>query len=117
MGTYQNIDPSFVKMFLSSIYVDDVSLGANDVDSTNELYLKSKLRLAEAGFKFRKFVTKSDELRCHVSINEKLSEGQGEDKTSSAKEEDVSYPKNSLGVKSVESQSQHKILGTQWDYE
>ena len=117
METYQDVDPSFPKMFLSSVYGDDVSLGTNDIDSTYELYLKSKLRLAEAGFRLRKFVTNSDELRCHVSINEKLSEDQGEDKTSSAKEEDLSYAKNSLGAKLVESQSQHKILGTQWDYE
>ena len=51
METYQHMDPTFVDKFLSSIYVDDVSLGGDNVDSTFELYLKSKLRLAEAGFK------------------------------------------------------------------
>ena len=50
--------------FLSSVYVDDVSLGSNNVESTYELYLNSKLRLAEAGFKLRKFVTNSVELQC-----------------------------------------------------
>ena len=43
MRKYQEIDPSFVDKFLSSVYVDDVSLGSNDVESTYELYLKSKL--------------------------------------------------------------------------
>ena len=28
---YQEIDPLFVDKFLSSVYVDDVSLGSNDV--------------------------------------------------------------------------------------
>jgi len=56
------LDPTFVDKFLSSIYVDDVVLGSNDVESTYELYVKSKLQLAAAGFKLRKFVTNSDEL-------------------------------------------------------
>ena len=54
MWKYQEIDPSFVDKFLSSVYVNDVSLGSDDVESIYELYLKSKLRLAEAGFKLRK---------------------------------------------------------------
>ena len=64
MKKYQQVDTSFVDKFLSSIYVDDVSLGSDEVESTYELYLKSKSRLAEAGFKLRKFVTNSEELRC-----------------------------------------------------
>ena len=43
METYREIDPSFVDKFLSSIYVDDVSLGASNIESAYELYLKSKL--------------------------------------------------------------------------
>ena len=39
---YQEIDPLFVDKFLSSTYVDDVSLGSDNVESTHELYLKSK---------------------------------------------------------------------------
>lgn len=37
MKTYEQLDPMFVEKFLSSIYVDDVSLGASDVNSTYEL--------------------------------------------------------------------------------
>lgn len=51
MEMYQDVDPSFVDKFLSLIYVDGMSLGSSDVESTYELYLKSKSRLAEAGFK------------------------------------------------------------------
>ena len=70
METYRHMDPTFVDKFLSSIYVDDVSLGGDDVDSTFELYLKSKLRLAEAGFKLRKFITNSAELQHQIAANE-----------------------------------------------
>ena len=74
METYRSIDPTFVDNFLSSIYVDDVSLGSSDIETTYELYLKSKSRLAEAGFKLRKFVTNSDELRRQISVNEQSQE-------------------------------------------
>ena len=114
METYRNADPSFVDKFLSSIYVDDVSLGSNDVASTYKLYLKSKSRLAEAGFNLRKFVTNSDELRHRISTNECLSDEQHTPKKVS--EEDQSYAKESLGSKSDQAQGRHKILGIQWDY-
>ena len=114
MRKYQEVDPLFVDKFLSSIYVDDVSLGSNDVESTYELYLKSKSRLAEAGFKLRKFVTNSEELRCRVDANEQTVEKQT--KAVNVKEEDQSYAKDSLGTKSVDADRGHKILGVQWDF-
>ena len=109
MKKYQEVDASFVEKLLSSIYVDDVSPGSDEVESTYELYLKSKSRLAEAGFKLRKFVTNSEELCCLINTNEQLSEEQGP--AVSIKEEDQSYAKGSLGSKSEEMQGQNKILG------
>ena len=60
--SYRDIDPFFVDNFLSSIYVDDICFGSSDVESMFHLYQKSKVRLAEVGFKLRKFITNSDEL-------------------------------------------------------
>ena len=114
MRRYQAIDPLFVDKFLSSIYVDDVSLGSNDVESTYELYLKSKSRLAEAGFKLRKFITNSDELRSRVDANEEIIKEQT--MAVNMEEEDQSYAKGSLGVKSAKTDGRHKILGVQWDF-
>ncbi len=54
MGTYHEADASFVEQFLSSIYVDDVVSGSEDVASTYQFFLKSKLRLAIAGFRLWK---------------------------------------------------------------
>ena len=84
------------------------------MESTYELYLKSKLRLAEAGFKLRKIVTNSDELRCQVNTNEQTAEKQ--DTAVSVEEEDQSYARDSLGTKSDEMEGRHKILGVQWDF-
>lgn len=49
--SYVEADPVFVEQFLSSIYVDDVMFGSTDTDAAYNLYLKSRLRLAVAGFK------------------------------------------------------------------
>ena len=50
---YEECDPDFTRKFLESIYVDDLTLGDNDVDSTFELYVKSTLKLKEADFNLR----------------------------------------------------------------
>ena len=114
MRQYQDADPQFVDKFLSSIYVDDVSLGSDSVDSTYQLYLKSKTRLAEAGFKLRKFVTNSDELRHQVNANEQTVEEPS--KAAVVREEDQSYAKDSLGTRTDITDGRHKILGVQWDF-
>ena len=41
------------------------------MDRIFELYVKSKLRLKEAGFNLRKFVTNSEELRERIDKNER----------------------------------------------
>ena len=63
MKKYIPTDPEFVHKFLRSVYVYDVSLGSDTVESTFELYSKSRVRLAEAGFTLRKFVTNSSVLK------------------------------------------------------
>ena len=46
------------------------------MDSSFELYVKSKLRLKEAGFNLRKFITNSGELRARIEDNERLASGE-----------------------------------------
>ena len=69
---YEQCDPSFTQKFLQSIYVDDLTSGDRDVDSTFDFYMKSKLRLKDAGFNLRKFVTNSQELQTRIENNERL---------------------------------------------
>jgi hypothetical protein len=93
MEAYRNEDPLFVEKFQSSIYVDDVTLGSEDVMTTYELYIKSKLRLSQAGFKLRKFVSNSQELRRLVKLNEQ-----------------------SLEDEITDDGETHKILGIIWNF-
>ena len=62
MMKYATRYPQFVQMFMQSIYVDDVSFGAEDDDSAFDLYLKSKTILAEGGFNLWKLITNSASL-------------------------------------------------------
>ena len=112
--TYQESDPEFTRKFLSSVYVDDVSLGSWSEESMYELYLKSKTRLAEAGFNLRKFVSNSDHLRERIHQNEHSSNSTT---TQNPREEDMSYAKSSLNTPVMgDDPETHRILGVQWNY-
>ena len=112
--TYQDSDPEFVKKSLSSVYVDDVSVGAESEESAYELYLKSKVRLAEGGFTLRKFITNSGNLRRRIDQNEKSFESTT---TQNPKEEDMTYAKSSLTTSIARDQPEtNRILGVQWNY-
>ena len=113
METYCRADPHFVDKFLSSIYVDDLVTGSSDVESTYEFYKKSSQRLAVAGFRLRRFVTNSDELRHHIHLDESQFGDGGENVTHA--EEDQSYAKASLGCRTDEEQGANKILGIEWN--
>jgi hypothetical protein len=72
IGQYETVDPSFVERFLENIYVDDLSAGGASVCYTYEFYVKSKLRLAEAGFNLRKFMSNSKELMNKIDANKPI---------------------------------------------
>ena len=120
MSSYMEDDPDFTK-FLSSIYVDDIISGAADVDSAYTLYLKSRLRLATAGFRLRKFKTNSQELQTRIQQNEQTIVAEGtteitEDKETGSGEETGSRSTNQEPITEgtqhihVEDQSYAKIV-------
>lgn len=118
---YRQQDPDFVDTVTRATYVDDVSTGGETVEQTYELYLKSKVRLAEGGFNLRKFATNSAELRQRIEENE--ADIDGRMKSVSASETQVSSSDYSSGepklneVNSDKDTTEHKILGVQWDFE
>lgn len=67
-----------------------------------------------AGFRLRKFITNSEELRRLIYLNESQSEGGGAEDVAHV-EEDLSYAKCTLGVEDGQQQGVHKILGIQWN--
>ena len=104
--------------FLRSIYVDDVSFGADSEESAFQLYQKSKSVLAEGGLNLRKFITNSRQLQerieqCELAITPV--EKPNVKANPSVREEDKSYAKDTLGD-SQERQGEQKILGVKWDF-
>ena len=65
-------DPEFVQKLLQSFYVDDVASGEDDEDGAYELYIKTKMRLAEGGFNARKFTSNAKTLIERIQENEEL---------------------------------------------
>lgn len=61
-------DPEFVKKFLEASYVDDLTTGDHSEEDTYRLFMKSKLKILEAGFNKRKRSSKSKELYPYDSI-------------------------------------------------
>ena len=70
MMKYATVYPEFVETFMKSIYVDDISYGAEDDDAAFDLYLKSKTILAEGGLNLRKFITNSASLNQRIQLSE-----------------------------------------------
>ena len=111
---YAGARPRFVKKFLRSIYVDDLSFGAEDSDDAFELFQTSKKLLAEGGFNLRKFITNSKSLQERIDQSELAlsSMRKTEDGISAGIEEDESYAKDALGSALV--CGEHKVLGVSW---
>ena len=128
---YKDEDPEFVKRFRRSIYVDDLSSGAPESDAGYELYLKSKVRLAEAGFNLRKFISNSAELRERIQCNESrmsnpvtsdiIFEPERMQSSQDVPERDVTkedktYARSTLGALEDATSTEQKVLGVRWNY-
>ena len=68
--SFEQLDREFVKKFQRSIYVDDITFGADNVKETYGLYKKSKSWLADGGFNLRKFVSNSPKLQKMIDTEE-----------------------------------------------
>ena len=128
---YKEADPEFVEKFLRSIYVDDLSSGAPEINTAYELYLKSKLRLAEGGFNLRKFASNCPELTNRIQCNETRKSNSGTSSTVAkpgnaqspqaplegnvVSEEDETYAKSMLGGVEETSSSEQRVLGVRWN--
>ena len=90
---------------LRSVYVDDISYGADDVDSAYELYKKSKETLAEGGFNLRKFVTNSVILSQRIQQNELEPSREGNTRS-----------RDLLGRNHKSEDTEQKVLGIRWKF-
>ena len=95
---------------MDSFYVDDFVGGGATTQESIELYQKTQSRMAEGGFKLRKWLTNDPQVRAKMAT-----ESQTGDNQDVVTEEDISYAKSSVCMK-LGSKGQ-KVLGCEWDYE
>ena len=104
------VDPEFVKKLIDSFYVDDFVGGGASLSEVVNFYSKTVNRMADGGFKFRKWLTNDP------SVREKIKKDLiDEVKLDPVSAENVTYAKSSLGLK-MGSNGQ-KVLGLSWDFE
>ena len=107
---FMAVDPEFVKKLIDSFYVDDFVGGGASSSEVVDLYSKTVNRMAEGGFKLRKWLTNDP------SVREKIKTDLiDEVKLDPVSAENVTYAKSSLGLK-MGSNGQ-KVLGLSWDFE
>ena len=133
MQHHEQCDLAFTQKFLESIYVDDLTSRESDVDRTFEFYAKLKLRLMDAGFSLRKFVTNSQELRTRNENNKRLaSRGEASQPARNVSShpiveptvedvnavgvDDMTYSKGIVENAVTEDAGKQRILGIMWDF-
>ena len=77
VSKFTEIDPKFVQKVLESFYVDGFVSGESDTEKAFDFFDKTKGRMAEGGFKLRKWVTNSKELKEKIDLHEKV-QGNGD---------------------------------------
>ena len=110
LDKYHNDHPELVNTLKRSIYVDDVTYGADQDDDAYKLYTMSKKVFADGGFNLRKFVTNSPTLRKRISEEQRLPAD--DEVNRSIMEEDETYTSNLLTGSKPDGQ---KVLGVSWD--
>lgn len=57
LATFAEADPKFFKKMVDSFYVDDLVSGDSTTDKAHDLYNKARARMANGGFRLRKWKT------------------------------------------------------------
>ena len=119
MSKYALSDPEFVKKFLEALYVDDLSTGDRNMEEAYQVFLKSKLRMLEAGFNMRKWSSNSKELIEKIKASEFGREVQpNTNRPSELEEDEETYASATLGSNhEVNEEQEHKVLGVTWNHD
>ena len=110
LATFAEVDPEFVRKMIEGFYVDDLVSGDSTTDKAYDLYSRAKVRMAEGGFKLRKWKTNDEVLRGLIARDENH-----ETANESVTNEEETYAKLTLG--SETNKSCPKVLGLPWDCE
>ena len=110
LDKFQNVDPEFVGIMKRSLFVDDLVGGSQTPEGTLKLYDLAKSRMAEGGFRLRKWLTNDNE------VKEKIAECERNGDSMREIGDDETYAKVSLGNVQKDP-AMEKVLGIQWKCE
>ena len=115
MKKFEAIDPKFVVKFLESLYVDDSVNGADTLEASFELYLKSRGIMDAGGFKLRKWRSNSEELTKLINDNEGDSV-KDQSISGDLVADDESFADIMLGTsEAAKEKDEEKVLGLIWN--
>ena len=66
LATFAEADPKFVKKMVDSFYVDDLVSSDSTTDKAHDLYNKARARMANGGFRLRKWKTNDPKLKRRI---------------------------------------------------
>ena len=112
LATYAEADPEFVRKMVESFYVDDLVSGDSTTDKAYDLYSKAKVRMANGGFKLRKWKTNDPKLKERINSIETTVTKQEMVKRL---EDEETYAKSKL--ESQGGSKGEKVLGVVWNCE
>ena len=118
MDKYAVSDPQFVKQFLEALYVDDLATGGQTIKETYQLFLKSKLRMLEAGYNIRKWSSNSKELIEKIKTSDYNDKAKCNEELHEFVEDDGTHASVTLGTKhEVNEERKHKVQGITWNHD
>ena len=103
-------DPEFMRVMKRSFCVDDLVSREKATQEAIKLYDKAKTRFALGGFKLRKWLTNSEQLRAEIEQQESC---EGANTNKLIENTDKSYAKEMLGLK--EESKCEWVLGLSWN--
>ena len=108
---YKHLYPAIVKEIQRSLFVDDLTSGADTVREGYQLFITAKKIFKEGGFNLRKFVTNSPELRLLVDADESVTD-------STKGLDDVTYAEvTQHSIENPQPVVEQKVLGVVWNKE
>ena len=112
LATFAEADPEFLRKMVESFYVDDMVSGDGTTDRAFNLYSKVKVRMANGGFRLRKWKTNDQTSRERIGATETIVTKQ---EMVRRLEDEETYAKSKLECQS--GSKGEKVLGVKWNWE
>jgi len=115
---YEREDPKFAELMLCSLYVDDLTVSVEDVETAYQLFLNARNRMTTGGFNLRKWLTNSTELMKRIAEESISSEANlsSNNQTHCTEDDETFNRVTSGGLEERDGSTEQKVLGTNWNF-